>query len=363
MSVASWIIDDLRVNTIEATTITAPSISAAGLIGQVQFNGGTFLAADSNLFWDNTNKRLGIGVGSSPSTALSLASAGVLSWNSDTGLSRTAAGAIGIGNGVQGNVTGTLELAAINLKGTTGIIRFYNGATLTMSFDIEGSDVVYRDNLAAGDQWYQVFISPELVRYFGGANNTANAVLELQNGFFRLGSDTSISRDSAGVVDIGNGMAGSKTGTLQLTTAKLLGFISQYNGVTTVDNGVPAEYAKADLLTQGAAIGSTLLYAVPASGAGMYRISWSAKVTRVATTSSVLGGTNGFQIIYTDADDSTVPTTPASVTNNGNLVTTQISGVVVVNAKASTNINYTMDYTSVGATTMQFSLHVKLEKL
>jgi hypothetical protein len=34
---------------------------AAGSTGQVQFNGGTNLAADSNFFWDNTNKWLGIG--------------------------------------------------------------------------------------------------------------------------------------------------------------------------------------------------------------------------------------------------------------------------------------------------------------
>jgi hypothetical protein len=41
---------------------------AAGSTGQVQFNGGTNLAADSNLFWDNTNKRLGIGTASPSGT-------------------------------------------------------------------------------------------------------------------------------------------------------------------------------------------------------------------------------------------------------------------------------------------------------
>jgi hypothetical protein len=46
----------------------------------------------------------------------------------------------------------------------------------------------------------------------------------------------------------------------------------------------------------------------------MYRISWSAKVTRASSTGSALGGGNGFQIIYTDADDSVVVTTPPSVT-------------------------------------------------
>jgi hypothetical protein len=41
-------------------TATASQVTAAGAAGQIQFN-NTSLAADSNLFWDNTNKRLGIG--------------------------------------------------------------------------------------------------------------------------------------------------------------------------------------------------------------------------------------------------------------------------------------------------------------
>ena len=151
--------------------------------------------------------------------------------------------------------------------------------------------------------------------------------------------------------------------------------ISKYNNISTVSNGVPSEYATVDLTAQGAAITATTLYAVPAAGAGMYRISWVAAVTTAATTSSTLGGTNGFQIVYTDADDSVVKTTPApgapsagvnqaySQTNQGNTTATQISGVIIVRAKASTNIQYQMDYTSSGVTAMAFNVHIKLEAL
>jgi hypothetical protein len=37
------------------------STPPAGTIGQVQFSSGSEFGADSNLFWDNTNKRLGVG--------------------------------------------------------------------------------------------------------------------------------------------------------------------------------------------------------------------------------------------------------------------------------------------------------------
>lgn len=154
-----------------------------------------------------------------------------------------------------------------------------------------------------------------------------------------------------------------------------VGKISKYGNINTVSNGVPSEYATVDATAQSAAITATTLYAVPASGVGMYRISWVAAATTAATTSSTLGGTNGFQIVYTDADDSVVKTTPApgapsaglnqaySQTNQGNTTASQISGVIIVNAKASTNIQYQMGYTSSGATSMQYNLHIKLEAL
>jgi hypothetical protein len=148
-------------------------------------------------------------------------------------------------------------------------------------------------------------------------------------------------------------------------TIDVLGTFSKYNSIATVANGVPAEYGLADLTGQTAAKAATTLYAVPAAGAGIYRISWVAKVTTAATTSSVLGGTNGFQVTYTDADDSVV-VTPLAVPNGvatGNTTATQLSGVVIVNAKASTNIQYQFDYTSVGVTPMAYSLHVRLEAM
>jgi hypothetical protein len=117
--------------------------------------------------------------------------------------------------------------------------------------------------------------------------------------------------------------------------------------------------------TQGSAISGQQLYRVPLGLGGFYRISWRAKVTRAATSSSTLGGTSGFQITYTDVTDA-VSLTPLAVPNadgTGNTTATQLSGAVVVNAEQGTNITFSFDYTSSGATGMEYQIGVYAEYL
>lgn len=149
------------------------------------------------------------------------------------------------------------------------------------------------------------------------------------------------------------------------------GKVTKYNGISTVASGVPSMVAQVNLTGQSATIAATTFYTTPAA-AGLYVIMWTATITTAATTSSTLGGTNGFQITYTNADDSTVVTTPRpdapsagtnrayGQKNQSNTVGTQISGSIVVYAKASTNIQYGIEYTSSGGTAMVYSLHVSL---
>jgi hypothetical protein len=148
----------------------------------------------------------------------------------------------------------------------------------------------------------------------------------------------------------------------------LQGIIKYYNGFVTAGNGLSAIRGVHDSAANAAAKTATTLYAVPVGNGGTYRISFVAKVTRAASTSSVLGGTGAFQAIYTDADDSVVVTTGTITNVSGSTLTgntTQIvySGTVTVNAKASSNIQFTFGYTSVGATTMQYNLHVRCEQI
>ena len=116
-----------------------------------------------------------------------------------------------------------------------------------------------------------------------------------------------------------------------------------------------------DLTAQGANVASATLYAVPSSGAGLYRVSCYVVVTQAATTSSTLPSC---VISWTDTDNSTVQSFTVTPTNTGNALTTLQQGVVYLDAKASTNITYsTTGYVSTGATPMQYAVHIRLEAL
>lgn len=124
-----------------------------------------------------------------------------------------------------------------------------------------------------------------------------------------------------------------------------------------------APLAPLDLVTQAAAVGSTPLYAVPATQGGLYQIRIYLKVTRAATTSSTLGAVT---VGFTDATDSVVQSVVAQLANNAgaaattattNSTTTVLAGTMTVNAKAGTNITVAIAYVSSGATTMQYEAH------
>lgn len=186
-------------------------------------------------------------------------------------------------------------------------------------------------------------------------------------GVISIGNDRFNFAAATGIFSIG----GTDVLSLTSTTAAFVGKISTYNNIATVSNGVPSEVGKDDLTAQTANKGATTLYAVPASGAGMYRVSCLIVLTTAASVSSTLP--NG-QVLYTDNETGgaiTLDVTPIlGVAGTGqtgaltaNTVGTTVSGVVVINAKASTNIQYqTVNYAS-SLAGMAYALHIKLEAL
>lgn len=154
------------------------------------------------------------------------------------------------------------------------------------------------------------------------------------------------------------------TGTVAMANETLSGKITNYNSVVTVANGVPSEYSQVNLTAQGANVTTTTLYAVPAAGAGLYRVNVYIVVSRAATTSSTLPDS---QILFTDQDSGAVITVPLTPGNSGNTLTTFQQATLILNAKASTNIQYNIGqvtpYASSGVTTMQFAYRSRLEYL
>jgi len=174
----------------------------------------------------------------------------------------------------------------------------------------------------------------------------------------------------------GNTSIGSTTTTSQFNVGSAAQFqmnstgaVTQYNNIATVGGGIPAQVATVALTAQTAAVNTTTLYAVPAAGAGQYRISWNAKVTTAATSSSTLGA---LTIVYTDPDGvAQTITAPATIaagtlatTSAGNSTTTVLLGMpLLLNCKASTNVTYAFAYASSGGTPMAYNLNVRLEDL
>jgi hypothetical protein len=162
---------------------------------------------------------------------------------------------------------------------------------------------------------------------------------------------------------LNNDLRGNTAGALQDTgvTPKV---VSNNLGVSTYGTST---VATSKLTAQGAAITATTIYAVPATGAGFYRLSWVASVTTVGSVSSTLGGTNSFQVKYTDLNDNVVKTTnPSAVTNfvsAANTTGTTVAGIEHAYCAASTNLQYLFDYTSSLAGTMKYDLTIYVEYL
>ena len=114
-----------------------------------------------------------------------------------------------------------------------------------------------------------------------------------------------------------------------------------------------------DLTAQAADIVSTNLVASPVSG--MYRVSVYLIVTQAATTSSELPPVT---ITWYDQNSNLAQSLVITPSNTGNTTTTvqQASAFLSVNSSAAIKYS-TSGYASVGATPMQFALHIRVEVL
>lgn len=115
----------------------------------------------------------------------------------------------------------------------------------------------------------------------------------------------------------------------------------------------PQRRAAVSLEDQGAAIAAT---SIPISGltSGVYRLSYIARITRAASTSSSLTVT----LQWTHGG---VSISQAGAAITGNTTATQQNAHLLIYADQGTPIRYSTAYASVGATSMQYALIVIAE--
>lgn len=133
---------------------------------------------------------------------------------------------------------------------------------------------------------------------------------------------------------------------------------------------------KKDLVNQSAIVTSTNLGTTPNTVSQTWRISWYAKVTTAATSTSNLGtggGLSGLTIIFTDGTDSTTQTffgtsaaTASGIIVNAtglttNTTATGLSGSATIFVAAASMLNIQFGYASTGGTAMVYELHVRAE--
>lgn len=160
------------------------------------------------------------------------------------------------------------------------------------------------------------------------------------------------------------------TGTPAAPTAALGTSTTQLATTAFVATAIAAK-ATINLTGQTADVAAATLYAVPSTGAGMYQVSAYIVLTTAASVSSTLPNV---QVIFTDVDSNTSVTIDATpilgVAGTGqtgaltaNTLGTIASGVICINVKLSTTIQYqTVNYASTAAG-MAYALHIVLEKL
>jgi hypothetical protein len=131
--------------------------SAAGSTGQIQFNDSGSFGADSSLFWDNTNKRLGVGASPASNVRLDVRAQGALS--TDIGFrvrnSADTANLFSVQGDGNANVLSRLSCGFQGMTTTGGSLHVYAGNSadfMTRWFNTVGAGVVSIRTVSNGGQ-------------------------------------------------------------------------------------------------------------------------------------------------------------------------------------------------------------------
>jgi len=139
-------------------------------------------------------------------------------------------------------------------------------------------------------------------------------------------------------------------GFLHREFVRFLSTLVEWLSRTTQELGAASE------VDQAAAIATTDIVLARATQNGLYRVSYSLRISQAATTSSSAALTLGWTT-------NSVSCSQAFSAITGNTTATQTSDAITVLVDANSAITYSVSYTSVGATPMQFGVDVRVEEL
>jgi hypothetical protein len=328
----------------QITASTTVVSAAAGSNGQVQFNnGGSTFGASSLFVWDNINNILTVAsavVTGNVTIGGSLIITGNITatiFNALTGFQ--IGGAAASGKYLRGNGTNFVSATLSGSDVGTGLLGVtYGGTGANLSATGGASQVAVQATTGATFTVRQLTYSD--ISGSSGlvplANGGTNANLSATGGAHQVLQQSS----SGGAVTVG-----------QLSFSDISGMISPSELVSGSGN----------LTAQAANKTATTLFAVGSGGAGLYSVSVYIIISQAATVSSTLPDT---RIIFTDQDSGATITQAATATSAGNTTSTFAQFTFVLNAKASTNIQYDIgqvnSYVSAGATPMQFAYRARV---
>lgn len=258
--------------------------------------------------------------------------------------------------------TPTITTAALNGITSVGGVQAFQASGTTLQV---GGNAASSVTLFAGNDT----ISPGSVNVTGGTATGAgvggSVLITAGNGGNLRGGAVTISGGN-GTANNANGgnvalVPGTPNGNGTAGFIALQGIVNNYNNLATVSNGIPAEYGQGNQTGLTANVSTTGLFAVPSTGAGLYRVSCYVIVTTAATSSSTLPSCN---IIWVDRDNSNSQSANVTTTQTANTVTTYGQGQTIISVAASTSVTWTTaGYASTGATALVYAVHIRIEAL
>jgi hypothetical protein len=273
-------------------------------------------------------------------------------WSNTTGTNNNAIGAAALTFNLTGGNNNAMGMNTLRTN-TSGGENVAVGTYALYSANASGNTAVGTSTLYANTSGH----NNVAIGY--GAGQNAGTALQTNSHSVYIGVDANANADAlTNAIVIGDTAQGTASnqitlGNTSVTATVMPGKVTSYNNIVAVANGVPSEYAQLNLTAQTASIGTTTLYAVPAAGAGMYRISYYL-FTSAAGNSVTTLATFG----WNDANAQTLATGTIAIQTLGDYE----AGTMVLYSAASQNITYATTVSgAVGTGT--YALYARVEAI